>query len=100
MPEVTAWALLVLLGPGHGRGGLPRVRDWVQAVLQQKEPHKQVLGPLTSPTRPTLLTSPPRPALTRNGTCVLLAQRGALWRRPNDPAWRARSGWLRHQLAR
>ena len=47
-PEVHMWALLVLLGPGQlqlgagaGRGGLPRVREWVGLVLQQREQHKQ-----------------------------------------------------------
>ena len=35
-PEVHAWALLMLLGLGNGRGGLPRVREWVSVVLQQR----------------------------------------------------------------
>ena len=37
MPEVHMWALLVLLGPGQGRGGLLRVREWVGLVLQKRD---------------------------------------------------------------
>ena len=54
-PEVHAWALLVLLGPGDGRSGLPRVREWVSVVLQQREQHEQVLAAPPSPPP----TSPP-----------------------------------------
>ena len=49
-PQVYAWALLMLLGPGDGRGGLPRVREWVNVVLEQRVLHEQVLG--AAPHRP------------------------------------------------
>ena len=48
-PEVHLWALLALLGPGQvqlgpgHRGGLTRVREWVAAVLQQREQYEQAV---------------------------------------------------------